>query len=86
MSHTMETQASDTGDPFQYFIWCAGLCVVEVDVLTGEVCIPHAEIVYDCGQALNPLVDIGQIEGGAFRLRVCSDGVARAAGWLLCVD
>lgn len=54
-----------TSDPFQYYIWCAGLCVVEVDVLTGEVLIPHTEIVYDCGQSLNPLVDIGQIEGGA---------------------
>ncbi|GER40664.1 aldehyde oxidase, partial [Striga asiatica] len=36
---------------------------VEVNVLTGETIILRADIVYDCGQSMNPAVDLGQIEG-----------------------
>lgn len=56
-----------TADPFQYFVFCAAASTVEVDLLTGEVLVPRVDIVYDCGQSLNPFVDIGQIEGGAWR-------------------
>jgi xanthine dehydrogenase/oxidase len=48
---------------FTYFVWCAACSVVEVDVLTGQVTIISSTINYDCGQSLNPAVDIGQIEG-----------------------
>ncbi|KAF3661702.1 hypothetical protein FXO37_12802 [Capsicum annuum] len=36
---------------------------VEIDVLTGETTILQSDIIYDCGQSLNPAVDMGQIEG-----------------------
>ncbi|KAJ0084532.1 hypothetical protein Patl1_30152 [Pistacia atlantica] len=36
---------------------------VEVNLLTGETTILRSDIVYDCGQSLNPAVDLGQIEG-----------------------
>ncbi|XP_048234114.1 abscisic-aldehyde oxidase isoform X3 [Ricinus communis] len=36
---------------------------VEVDLLTGETIILRSDIIYDCGQSLNPAVDLGQIEG-----------------------
>ncbi|KAK9175347.1 hypothetical protein WN944_027353 [Citrus x changshan-huyou] len=36
---------------------------VEVNLLTGETTILRADIIYDCGQSLNPAVDLGQIEG-----------------------
>lgn len=37
--------------------------MVEVDILTGQVTVLESNINYDCGTALNPCVDIGQIEG-----------------------
>ncbi|RXH83269.1 hypothetical protein DVH24_005522 [Malus domestica] len=36
---------------------------VEVNVLTGQTRILQSDIIYDCGQSLNPAVDLGQIEG-----------------------
>ncbi|GMN46982.1 hypothetical protein TIFTF001_016159 [Ficus carica] len=36
---------------------------VEVNLLTGETTILQVDIIYDCGQSLNPAVDLGQIEG-----------------------
>jgi xanthine dehydrogenase/oxidase len=51
------------GQVFQYFVYAACVTEVELDVLSGEVHVLASEIVYDCGQSLNPAVDIGQIEG-----------------------
>ena len=39
------------------------MCVVELDVLTGEQQILSTDIFYDNGISLNPAVDIGQVEG-----------------------
>jgi xanthine dehydrogenase molybdopterin-binding subunit B len=36
---------------------------VEVDVLTGATTILRSDLLYDCGQSLNPAVDLGQVEG-----------------------
>jgi xanthine dehydrogenase/oxidase len=51
------------GQFFQYFVYAACVTELELDVLTGEVHVLASELVYDCGQSLNPAVDIGQIEG-----------------------
>jgi len=48
---------------FTYYVFAAACSQVEIDVLTGEVHILSVDIVYDCGNSLSPLVDIGQIEG-----------------------
>lgn len=46
-----------------YEVYAAACSVVELDVLTGEFHILSASVVYDCGESLNPLIDIGQVEG-----------------------
>ncbi|KAJ1392775.1 molybdopterin binding aldehyde oxidase/xanthine dehydrogenase, partial [Ochromonadaceae sp. CCMP2298] len=51
------------GQPFQYFVYAACVTEIELDVLSGEVHVLASEIVYDCGQSLNPAIDCGQIEG-----------------------
>lgn len=34
---------------------------VEIDLLTGETRVLQTDIIYDCGQSLNPAVDLGQV-------------------------
>jgi len=34
---------------------------VEIDLLTGETKFLQTDIIYDCGQSLNPAVDLGQV-------------------------
>ncbi|KAK3205524.1 hypothetical protein Dsin_019570 [Dipteronia sinensis] len=46
-----------------YLNYGAAVSEVEVNLLTGETTILQADIMYDCGQSLNPAVDLGQIEG-----------------------
>ncbi|XP_039276003.1 indole-3-acetaldehyde oxidase [Nilaparvata lugens] len=42
-----------------------GVCVseVELDILTGQHLINRVDIIQDCGQSLNPKLDIGQVQG-----------------------
>ena len=53
-----------TGRPYQYYEYGAGVALVEIDILTGEMKLLESHIVFDAGQSLNPGIDIGQIEGG----------------------
>ncbi|KAM1757759.1 hypothetical protein ACFX11_006971 [Malus domestica] len=46
-----------------YLNYGAAVSEVEVNVLTGQTTILQSDIIYDCGQSLNPAVDLGQIEG-----------------------
>ncbi|KAL4225425.1 hypothetical protein ACF0H5_016115 [Mactra antiquata] len=55
--------------PFVYNSYGATCAEVELDVLTGEYQINRVDLVYDCGESLNPAVDIGQVEG-AFMMGV----------------
>ncbi|XP_071122788.1 uncharacterized protein [Mytilus edulis] len=36
---------------------------VELDVLTGQYLINRVDMLFDCGESMNPMVDIGQVEG-----------------------
>jgi xanthine dehydrogenase large subunit len=53
-----------SGRPFFYFAYGAACSEVIIDTMTGEMKLLRADILHDCGQSLNPAVDIGQIEGG----------------------
>ncbi|HEY8580754.1 MAG TPA: molybdopterin cofactor-binding domain-containing protein, partial [Beijerinckiaceae bacterium] len=52
------------GHPFYYFAYGAAAAEVEVDGLTGETRCLRVDVIHDCGDSLNPAIDLGQIEGG----------------------
>jgi xanthine dehydrogenase large subunit len=54
---------SGTGRPFYYFVYGAAAAEVAIDTLTGEMRVLRAELLQDCGNSLNPAIDLGQIEG-----------------------
>ncbi|NP_001105308.1 indole-3-acetaldehyde oxidase [Zea mays] len=64
-SVNLSAQPYWTPDPSfkSYLNYGAGTSEVEVDILTGATTILRSDLVYDCGQSLNPAVDLGQIEG-----------------------
>ncbi len=61
-----------SGRPFFYYAYGAAVAEVVVDTLTGEHRILRVDILHDCGDSLNPAVDLGQVEGG----------FVQGAGWL----
>ncbi len=61
-----------SGRPFFYYAYGAAVSEVIVDTLTGEHRLTRVDILHDCGQSLNPAIDMGQIEGG----------FVQGAGWL----
>ncbi|WP_447895874.1 xanthine dehydrogenase molybdopterin binding subunit [Vreelandella sp. GE22] len=65
-------RATGQGRPFYYFAFGAAVSEVSVDTLSGEYQVDRVDILHDVGDALNPAIDIGQIEGGFIQ----------AMGWL----
>jgi xanthine dehydrogenase large subunit len=53
-----------SGLPFHYYAYGAAACEVEIDGFTGQWALRRVDIVHDAGDSLNPLIDLGQIEGG----------------------
>ncbi len=60
------------GRPFFYFAYGAAVTEVVIDTLTGENRILRTDLLHDTGASLNPVLDIGQIEGA----------YVQGAGWL----
>ncbi|MBE9476267.1 MAG: xanthine dehydrogenase molybdopterin binding subunit, partial [Proteobacteria bacterium] len=60
------------GRPFFYFAYGAAVTEVVIDTLSGEYRILRTDLLHDAGKSLNPVLDIGQIEGG----------YVQGAGWL----
>ena len=54
---------TNTGTLYRYFFFGAACSEVEIDVLTGEHVVLRTDMEVDVGAAINPGVDIGQIEG-----------------------
>ena len=57
-------RATFSGRPFFYFAYGAAVTEVVVDTLTGEHRVMRVDILHDCGDSLNPAIDLGQVEGG----------------------
>ena len=51
------------GRPFLYFAYGAAVSEVTIDMLTGEYRVDRTDILHDVGKSINPILDIGQIEG-----------------------
>ncbi|ARO13639.1 xanthine dehydrogenase large subunit [Ketogulonicigenium robustum] len=60
------------GRAFYYFAYGCAISEVVIDTLTGENRILRADILHDTGASLNPVIDIGQVEGA----------YVQGAGWL----
>ena len=52
------------GRPFYYFCYGAAVTEVTIDTLTGENVLERVDILQDAGNAINPALEHGQIEGG----------------------
>jgi len=61
-----------SGRPFLYFCYGAAVSEVIIDTLTGENKILKVDVLHDAGKAINPAIELGQIEGG----------FVQGAGWL----
>jgi xanthine dehydrogenase large subunit len=55
---------TEKGQPFAYHVYGSAVIEATVDCLRGTYTIDRVGIVHDGGRSLNPLVDLGQMEGG----------------------
>jgi xanthine dehydrogenase large subunit len=55
---------AEKGEPFAYHVYGSAVIETTVDCLRGTYTVDRVGIVHDAGRSLNPLVDMGQLEGG----------------------
>ncbi len=60
-------QARHHGDAYQGYAWGAAVIEVEVDVDTMEIRPVHCTAVVEIGRAVNPVLCVGQVEGGVLQ-------------------
>lgn len=60
------------GHPFAYHVYGVAAIQVTVDCLRGIYEVDFVKTVHDFGQSMNPLIDLGQIEGG----------IVQGIGWM----
>lgn len=44
-----------------------------MNILTGETVILRSDVIYDCGQSLNPAVDLGQVNFSSILIVLLED-------------
>ncbi|MCW3094050.1 MAG: molybdopterin-dependent oxidoreductase [Ferruginibacter sp.] len=54
----------EKGHPFAYHVYGTAVITVTVDCLRGIYEIDAVKLVHDFGSSMNPVIDLGQIEGG----------------------
>jgi len=57
-------KATEKGHPFAYHVYGTAITVAKVDCIRGTYTFDLVKLVHDAGSSMNPLVDLGQIEGG----------------------
>jgi xanthine dehydrogenase large subunit len=62
----------EKGHPFAYHVYGTAITIVTVDCLRGIYTFDAVKVVHDFGTTMNPLVDLGQIEGG----------IVQGMGWM----
>lgn len=55
---------TEKGEPFAYHVYGSAVVEVTVDGLRGIYTVDRVRAVHDAGRSLNPIVDMGQLEGG----------------------
>ncbi|MBL7978786.1 MAG: molybdopterin-dependent oxidoreductase [Bacteroidetes Order II. Incertae sedis bacterium] len=54
----------EKGHPFAYHVYGTAITLAEVDCIRGTYGFDAVKIIHDGGNSMNPVVDIGQVEGG----------------------
>jgi len=62
----------EKGHPFAYHVYGTAITIVTVDCLRGIYTFDAVKVVHDFGTTMNPIVDLGQIEGG----------IVQGMGWM----
>jgi xanthine dehydrogenase large subunit len=57
-------KTSEKGHPFAYHVYGTAIFVSTVDCLRGTYSFDNVSIVHDFGASMNPMIDLGQTEGG----------------------
>jgi len=68
--------AREKGRPFAYHVYGTAAITATVDCLRGTYAFDSVRAVHDFGQSMNPLIDLGQAEGG----------IVQGIGWVTCEE
>lgn len=69
-------KSTEKGHPFAYHVYGTALFTVTVDCIRGTYTLDAVEVIHDAGASINPLIDLGQCEGG----------IMQGIGWMTMED
>jgi xanthine dehydrogenase large subunit len=69
-------RSSGKGHPFAYHVYGTAILTCTVDCIRGTYEFDKVQIIHDFGTSMNPMVDLGQIEGG----------LVQGMGWMTLED
>lgn len=64
--------AREKGHPFAYHVYGTAIITTTIDCLRGTYVVDSVKVVHDFGKSMNPLIDLGQMEGG----------IVQGIGWM----
>ena len=69
-------QTIEKGHPFAYHVYGTAITEVTVDCIRGTYAFDSVRVIHDVGSSMNPIVDMGQLEGG----------LVQGIGWMTCEE